>query len=326
MTEARAVYCPRCGTRYSVEPALLEGAGLLVLCGACTGGFRVDELGRALEAQAAQVAATSDLVARVDAREGRAASAPHGAVQDALLPRVIVGHEVPSAQRSIATVLREQGFSPACVASGEQVLAACDAAMPALPDAVVLDVGVPGVMAFEVIEQLRRQPFTATTPIVLLASVFEKTRYKRRPNRLYGADAYLELHHVPDRLGELLKALLEKKEPPPERLQAPIERARAVGLRGSSGGDQSIVDEHVARMLARRLLSDVALYHGDEIAAGVRQQAPFAALGDAVEAARTMFVASVADPGGAAGPDVFDDELAAFTSRLLERTRRREPA
>ncbi len=318
MTSAQVVYCPSCGTRYSVEERLLEGKGLLVLCGACTGGFRIDELGRAIEAAAAQAAAASDLEQRVHPEDD---GVERPSLKDALAPRVIVGHEVPSAQRSIASVLKEAGFSAACVATGEQVLAGCDAAMPSLPDAVVLDVGIGGVMAFEVIEQLRRQPFTATTPVVLLASVFEKTRYKRRPNRLYGADAYLELHHVPDRLGELLRALLDKSPVPPERQQAPIERARAVGLRGPAG--QPGVDGE--RVLARRILADVALYHGDEVAEGVRAGAPFTRLGDAVEAARTMFVNGL-DGQTSAGAAIFDEELAAFTARLMERTRRREPA
>ncbi len=226
---------------------------------------------------------------------------------EATWPRVVVGHEVPAAARVIADTLRRGGYSPVCVRSGDAVLSAVDPAMPAPASAVVVDVGVPGVMAFEVIEGLRRNPITAAIPVVLLASVYEKTRYKRRPNRLYGADAYLELHHVPDRLVDVLGSTLDRRPAGAERHQSPLDRARASALRtdGVSSPDGDATD------IARRLLSDMALYHGEEVARGVREGQPFAFLPDAVDAARALHIRV----GGDAA--VFDRELVAFAGRLV---------
>jgi hypothetical protein len=193
------------------------------------------------------------------------------------------------------------------------VLTASDPAMPSQPVAIVLDVAIPGVLAFEVIEQVRAHPQTKGMPIVLLASVFERTRYKRRPTNLYGADAYLELHHVPDRLAPLIDEVRTQQAPSPDRQQAPVERARAAGLRARPAAD----DAEAAQALARRLLSDVALYHGDELADGVRRGNPFASLGAAVDAARELFVGAV--PAAQNAKNVFEDELARFSGQLLER-------
>ncbi|HEY1098825.1 MAG TPA: hypothetical protein VGF99_07845 [Myxococcota bacterium] len=286
-TEA-IIFCPTCGARYVVDAALVRG-DVGVLCTACGRGSRVDE-GHIVAAGAVD-----------DDRVGNA-------IRDARRPRVVVGHEVPAAARTIADTLRRGGYAPVCVRTGDEVLAALDPAMPAEAAAVVLDVGIPGVLAFEIVEALRRQPSTSSIPVILLASVYERTRYKRRPNRLYGADTYLELHHVPDRLVDVVDAALHAGVAGSERAQAPVDRARAAGLRVDA---VEVGDDDTARALARRLLSDVALYHGDEVARGIKDGAPFGGISDAVAAARDLHEKA----GGAVG--IFDVELASFASRLV---------
>jgi CheY-like chemotaxis protein len=282
------VFCPACGARYALAEALLANTDIVVLCTACGKGSKLGDV------DPERAAATTDAL-------GLALAESHQ-------PRVVVGHEVPAAARSIADILRRGGFAPVCVRTGDEVLAAVDPTMPSQPAAVVLDVGIPGVLAFEIIEALRASPSpSSSVPVVLLASVYERTRYKRRPNRLYGADAYLELHHVPDRLVEVLQGLLTKTEAVDERQQAPVDRARTAPLRGDV---RLVDDEEGARSLARRLLSDVALYHGDEIARGVRSGAPFSGIEDAVAAARDLHRTA----GGSSS--TFDDELQAFSVRL----------
>jgi CheY-like chemotaxis protein len=286
------VFCPQCNARYQVARHLLESDRLVLMCGACG---HVAPAG-SLPASAEPGASGSQVDARVDMADG---------------PRVIVGHEVPAVARTLAALLKQAGMAPVLVKSGEQVLQACDAALPARPDAVVLDVGIPGVLAFEVIEQLRSAPATRSLPIILLASVFERTRYKRAPSNLYGADSYLELHHVPDRLVVVLSSLLNRVPAPDDRLQAPVERARAASLR-----TQPVADEtEAAHALARRLLSDVVLYNGDEVAAGIRRGEPFLELGGPIEAALELFLAHCKARA------VFDQELGALRLRLLERDR-----
>jgi len=289
-TSATAVvFCPACGIRYVVDADTLTAAGpkVVVLCTSCGKGSTLGS-------------------------DGGTRSSPNvddlkTAVLESHWPRVVVGHEVPAAARSIADALRRGGLSPVCVRSGEEVLAATDPTMPAPASAVVLDVAIPGVLAFEIIESLRANPATTKVPVVLLASVYEKTRYKRRPNRLYGADAYLELHHVPDRLVDVVRGLVNREAIDDERQQAPVDRARAAGLR-VDGPDPS--SEEGSRILARRLLADVVLYFGDEVALGVRKGTPFSGIGEGIAAARDLH----ARAGGSVG--IFDDERLAFSARL----------
>jgi len=290
LSTSTVIFCPACGGRFVVDSEVLSrGDDVVLLCTACGKGSLLGQIDRA--------------------RTDKTVDILKAALIESTWPRVVVGHEVPAAARSIADALRRGSFSPICVRSGDQVLNAADPTMPAPPAAVVLDVGIPGVLAFEIIEALRNNPATARVPVVLLASVYEKTRYKRRPNRLYGADAYLELHHVPDRLAEVLRGLLGIAPASDERVQAPVDRARAAALRSDSPPP---VDDEGARSLARRLLSDVALYHGDEIARGVHSGAPLEGVADAIDAARDLHARAGGDRA------IFDGEVRAFSSRLGE--------
>jgi len=286
------VFCPACHARYEVSADLTSSSDVVLLCGLCGRGFRLRE-SRA-----------------VGGDDAAAAASPTG-------PRVVVGHEHPGACRTLAAVLRQGGYEPVCLGRGEQVLSAFDAAMPELPTALCLDVGIPGVLAFEVIAHLRANPHTKTLPIVLLASVFERTRYKRRPNRLYGADTYLELHHVPDRLIDVLQALRARAPLDDERRQAPLERAAAAPLRDAA----DLTGDDALRRRARRTLMDLALYHGDEIGRGLKAGDPFAHVGDAIEGARESVLTVALDASRARA--IFDEELHAFIARLTERERSR---
>jgi CheY-like chemotaxis protein len=287
IVDEQPLFCPACGARYTARADQVR-QGLLVMCGMC---------GAVSSAEAAT----------------RPEAAPQGdpdAVIEASWPRVIVGHEQPAACRTLASVLRRGGYAPVCVGEGDLVLQACDPSLPSPAAGIVIDVAIPGVLAFEVIEQLRAIRGDERFPIVLLASVFERTRYKRRPNQLYGADAYLELHHVPDRLCEILDAVRAGDEPGEDRNQAPSHRAAAAPLRARIDG----VSDEALMAYARRLLSDVALYHGDELARGVRHGQPFAEIGEAIDEARERFLQDTK-----AATAVFDAELAAFEARLAER-------
>jgi CheY-like chemotaxis protein len=74
--------------------------------------------------------------------------------------------------------------------------------------AVVIDATLEGTGAFAVVEHLRGLPGGSSTRVVLVARVHSKTAYKRPPSKLYGADAYLELHRAGESLVTTLQDLL----------------------------------------------------------------------------------------------------------------------
>lgn len=99
---------------------------------------------------------------------------------------------------------RFQGVRVVTAADG---VAAAQAAMSERPDVIVLDLAMPRMTGWEVIESLKRSASTRRIPIVVLSGQdAEDSAYEA------GADSYIEKPCVPqDLLREVLRVL---REPP----------------------------------------------------------------------------------------------------------------
>ena len=172
---------------------------------------------------------------------------------------VVIAHASDDMVRHVAKVLLGETFSPLHAKDGHQALAVL--ARTSAP-AMVLDVGLDGLPAFQVIDRVRGDQQLCGVKIVLIASVFDHTAYKRRPKSLYGADDYVEQHHIPDKLptklGELLGVNVEGRAVRNLiALRKDIQRAEVAGLEGD------------AAAIARRIVADIALYHQADVLEGV---------------------------------------------------------
>ena len=98
------------------------------------------------------------------------------------------------------------------------------------PRVMIVDVGLTGIYGFELCERLKGDPETRSIKIILLSSVYGLTAYKRSPVTLYGADDYIEKHHIPDKLLPKLMQLFSGQPvaaPAPERNPVPPVRPAA---------------------------------------------------------------------------------------------------
>jgi DNA-binding response OmpR family regulator len=178
--------------------------------------------------------------------------------------KVLVAHESPTTREVIRHLLVDAGYQVVAVADGRAAVAA----LAERPEAMVLDVGLPDVLAFEVVEEARHR--SSGTRIVLVASVYNRTSYKRRPTSLYGADDYIEQHHIPDALVTKIARLLGA--PPPAHTVDPhadTPDGRAIRSENESRLAAVQADEarrvERAQRLARLIVADVALYNGDAL-------------------------------------------------------------
>lgn len=126
---------------------------------------------------------------------------------------------------------------------------------------LLLDVAFNGSFPFHLIEKIKSTGHKQHK-IILLSSVYNCTAYKKRPETLYGADAYLELHHIGDRLlqvlGELYPAVASQTKLVPSIRASRGERP--LGLTDIS---------EQADSLAKLLVADIVLYHQDLMEQGV---------------------------------------------------------
>ena len=179
--------------------------------------------------------------------------------------RVLVVHESEETYAAVARIVSATGHAAVHVRDGRQALALVGTTNFAL---VLVDVAVQGVYAFELVPKLKS---LALQPhVVLIASVYDRAAYKRAPTSLYGADEYIEQHHLPDKLPQIVARIFAGTAPPISVDAVQEERAvlRDAARESLSPGSR---DEQLrqARTLARRVLMDVSLYQGDVWALGL---------------------------------------------------------
>ena len=184
------------------------------------------------------------------------------------MAEIVVAHESEAIREAICRLCADAGYAVHPVGDGSAALAA----IARQPAALVLDVALPAVHAYEIVEEAKRR--APGTRIVLVASIYNRTGYKRRPTSLYGADDYVEQHHIPDSLLVKIERLIGPAPravalPPPHLLTPEGEEIRDAGVERLSAlpadveAKSKVVER--AERLARLIVADIALYNGDAL-------------------------------------------------------------
>ncbi len=176
-------------------------------------------------------------------------------------PRVVVGHESEMISQQTGEVLLESGFYPLRAKDGDEVIRIFESHQP---PAAVLDVALSKILAFQVIHYLRARPDLKDTKVVLIASVYSKTAYKRKPQSLYGADDYVEQHHIPDKLPVKLSSLLKLGEAEAEAVRDESALQRADVIREAEQREE-LEGLRRVRTVAHNIVADIALYNQSDI-------------------------------------------------------------
>lgn len=249
------ICCPVCKTRFRFNEQKVSSAGVRLRCSKCSAVFR--------------------LAADADERSGRLT--------------VLVAHESKEFCAAVQKVLAPEPFTLISSHDGKEAL---DIIQKLMPDVVMLNVALPTMYGFQVCEALRNNPKTSGIKIILLAAIYDKTKYKRAPQTLYGADDYIEQHHIPDALAAMIYRLAGEAKPvaaenneiqagerlvdtSPDRLtpsEAASQEQSRKELRDHHLTDSAIEDKvaEAARLIARSIVSDISLYREEELEEGLR--------------------------------------------------------
>lgn len=312
--ETRIIRCPACRRYYRIAAAPAPGTRLR--CTKCGEVFAFGA-GPGAAPPAAPAAPAAPVATRPRAEAER-------------LARVLVATDGPEFRSLIGEVLEAAGCQLRLAASGEEAWAASGSW---LPQVVLLDVALPGLPAFEICERLRGTPALAGTGIILLASVFQQTRYKRAPTSLYGADDYIEKHHIRDRLpGKVARLLAPGPAPRTVAASAPapaggpaadagfvtareqeilVREELPAGLRATQRHGLDRLQESLRRF-ARIIVLDIALYNQDLVERGVREGTFTVLLAKELDEGRRLYQTRV--PPGAADAGFFEDAVRDFVA------------
>jgi DNA-binding response OmpR family regulator len=122
-------------------------------------------------------------------------------------PVILVVDDEPDAVDLIEFNLKDAGFQVKSASDGAEALSKARSVLPSL---IVLDVMLPELDGFEVCKLLRRDPNTATIPIIMLTA--KAAEIDRVLGLELGADDYLTKPFSPRELVLRVKKLLERRE------------------------------------------------------------------------------------------------------------------
>lgn len=292
------IECPNCKTHYSFDEGRVGEGGVKLRCSKCQVVFRI--MRRA--AQPGPIAKEQPVSSNV--------------------PRVnvLVANESSAFCSAIRKVLASEPFDVSAYNDGREAMTAIEIEKPPI---VILDVALPSMYGFEICEAVRRNPALDGVKLILVASIYDKTKYKRSPQSLYGADAYIEKHHIPDSLAALIYRLVGGQTPMDSLLDVPSapaglvhgvtapqsdvdrqaeEAARNILRREEErettpalckpqeGAAEVLSDVQVkARRLARIIVSDILLYNQAKAEEGIRNGTFFDLLNDDIQEGRALY-------------------------------------
>ncbi len=274
------VICPSCKSRFRIKNKQYGTKGLVLRCSRCRTLFRIKE--------------TAHRYAEGD---------PSGKIE------ILIATDSPAIRDTVISHLDNKNFNIYTAEDGHEAL---EKIINIKPKVALLDVGIPKLMGFEVCERVRRNNEVKDTIIILIASVYRKMRYKRKPESLYGADDYIEKHHIPDELltkiyglisGQRMEQAAAMKEEirPQEVIQVQeigvekLAEERSLLIRDEEippVEDEEYLYER-AKRLARTIISDIALYNERKVYDGIKNGNFFEILKEEIEEGFEFFSRNV---------------------------------
>ena len=208
---------------------------------------------------------------------------------EAARPCVLVGHEQTAIGKAVACVLGPHGFDVQVVQSGDAVARVLKMRRW---DGLVIDVAMSGRPSFELTELAKSALERSVPAVILVATVHRRSSYKRRPKRLYGADDYVEVHHLGEQLPGKLWALVGGAPRAPEGTNAAL-------LRVLSGETCEDFPRSSAAALAEILVADLVLQHADGLVMALTAAEAHELAAEGLARARARFAEMTREPADA---------------------------
>lgn len=122
------------------------------------------------------------------------------------MSKVLVVDDEPNILLSLEFLMQRAGFEVITAEDGEQALALV-ADQP--PDLVLLDISLPGISGFDVLERLRADATPARLPIIMLTA--HGREVEREKGLALGADDYVTKPFSTQALVDKVKGLLNEE-------------------------------------------------------------------------------------------------------------------
>ena len=186
--------------------------------------------------------------------------------------KILVAVEGEATYEMICEILSEAKFEVIGISDGKRILELIERHRPQVS---IIDVGLPQAFEFVISENIKKRDDLKGVRIILLSSIHDKTKYKREPDSLYGADDYIERHHIHDQLLNKILKILEPQRQSPVSMTSTQTASEALNVTQRIPEKPSIMSDDLpahdaAKRLARIIISDIALYNQKRIEEGLQ--------------------------------------------------------
>ncbi|HTN44022.1 MAG TPA: response regulator [Nitrospiria bacterium] len=216
-----AALCPKCHHSIQLEQIPLK-KDIQMICDSC------------------QAVLTVSLGVTLVSDSGRISDGPHSTPSTSIhKDKVLAIVEGEASNEMIGEVLTTAGFQLVIGHGGQDIMALLERERPAV---VLVDVGLPNILGFEIATLIKKRNDLKDIRVILLAAIHDKTRYRREPESLYGADDYIERHHIQDELLPKIQRLLGVNDttgrtggPGPAAIESPVQSSPSASGRSAPG-------------------------------------------------------------------------------------------
>ena len=267
------VVCPKCKTKLKVDDAKLSSQGSRFKCPKCS---------------------TVLVIKKPAVQEKKALDER----------KTLIAHSNPSVVENIRTLLAAQGYTTLTSADGIDAMVK---ALKELPWLGVIEVALPKIYGFEICKRLKSRPETKEMKLILVPSIYDKTKYRREPVSLYGADDYIEEHDLSTKLLDAVRRIQsgapaetevpQQKSSGPSSLDvSPTEKTPQSAFGQPEAPTTKVLPEvkgdeltERARRLARTIINDIYLYNSAKVDEAVRQDKFYAAFAAEVKEGKKLY-------------------------------------
>lgn len=171
------------------------------------------------------------------------------------MPKVLIVEDEQYLAEMYEMKFKQEGYEVVIASDGEEGI---KLAQSQTPDYILLDLVMPKMDGYEVLEKLRSNPKTKDTKIYILSNLGQSSEVRRGLNK--GADGYLvKANLTPTQVVEYIKMVGEKKHDLPGWAKQPVRKQKAAHASSGNNGPEVLIiedEEAIIEMYKMRLEKD----------------------------------------------------------------------